>query len=59
MRDSEALASCIKRLMNDRALLESMKEAAVKIYEERFTGKSFANKVESVYRKVIGGKNDD
>lgn len=59
MRDSEALASCIKKLMNDRALLERMREAAVKIYEERFTGKSFANKVESVYRKVIGGKNDD
>ena len=59
MRDSESLAGCIKRLMNDRDLLERMSRDAVKIYEERFTVKSFADKVEAVYRKVTGGRNND
>ncbi len=56
MRDSAKLASCIKILAEDRELLLQMGDSALKIYNERFTGQSFAAHVEEVYIKVMGGK---
>ena len=55
-RDSDALADCVSRVMDDQALLERMRKRSVEVYNERFTGEIFARNIESVYRKVLEEK---
>jgi glycosyltransferase involved in cell wall biosynthesis len=57
-RDGAGLADCVRRLMDDRWQLSQLKENAVKIYSERFTGQIFARNVEHIYMKTLEGVRD-
>jgi glycosyltransferase involved in cell wall biosynthesis len=57
-RDSGGLAGCVRRLMDDRRQLSLLKENAVRIYGERFTGQIFARNVENIYMKTLEGVRD-
>lgn len=52
-RDAKKLAGCLRKVMDDPALLKKMGENARDIYLERFTGESFARRVEAVYDKTV------
>ncbi len=52
-RDSNALATCIRRIMDEPALRETLHEGAKAIFAERFTGKKFADNVEQAYIKAL------
>ena len=54
-RDSQALAGCVARLMDDPALLRKLGEGAKRSFEENYTGEIFAKHVEDVYRDVLKG----
>jgi glycosyltransferase involved in cell wall biosynthesis len=54
-RDSAGLAGCIRRLMDDPGLLSLLRENAVEAYNTRFTGRIFAQNIESVYMKMLKG----
>ena len=54
-RDSQALAGCVARLMDDPALLRRLGEGAKRSFEENYTGEIFAKHVEDVYRDVLKG----
>ena len=55
-RDAGDLARCVRRVMDDPALLCRMSKRSVEIYNERFTGGIFAKNIENVYRSVIEKK---
>ena len=55
-RNSQDLARCIARIMDEPETLESMKKRAVEIFEERFTAKIFAQNIENVYYAAMEGK---
>lgn len=55
MRDTDAMARAIARLMDDSELLEGMHRAAVAIFEEKFTGQAFARNLEEIYCEVLKG----
>jgi glycosyltransferase involved in cell wall biosynthesis len=55
-RDGAQMAEKITALMDDRALLQKMGDAARKIYLEKFTGEIFAANIERVYNKTLEGK---
>ena len=52
-RDSAALAACVRKMVSDPSLCGRLKEGALRVYEERFTGKKFAESVEAVYEKLM------
>ena len=54
-RDSSALAQCVERLMDEPKLLKKMSRRSEEIFQEKFTGESFAKHVEDVYRDVLKG----
>jgi glycosyltransferase involved in cell wall biosynthesis len=51
-RNSQALADCLRRLMDDPTLLPAMGQRSKEVFEERFTGEIFARNIESVYDRV-------
>lgn len=55
-QNSHSLAEQIARLMDDPALLETMRKNAAAAYLTRFTGEIFAGNIEAVYRKTMDGK---
>ena len=54
-RDSEGLARCLARLMDEPETLSHMGERAKEIFQSRFTGQIFARNVEQVYFDVLKG----
>ena len=52
-RDSVALAACVRKMVSDPSLCGRLKDGALRVYEERFTGKKFAESVEAVYEKLM------
>lgn len=54
-RDAEALYRCIAKVMDEPETLNAMAKRAGEIFEERFTGKIFAQNIENVYRKTLKG----
>lgn len=55
-RNSQDLAEKLARLMDDPALLETLRQNARTAYETKFTGQIFAGNIEAVYRKTMHGK---
>ena len=54
-QNSQALADCVARLMDEPGLREEMEKKALSIYQERFTGEVFARNIENVYDDVLKG----
>jgi glycosyltransferase involved in cell wall biosynthesis len=54
-RDSDALAAALLRLMGAEGLRGEMSRRAVEIFEQQFTGKAFARKLEEIYCEVLKG----
>jgi len=54
-RDAKALYRCIAKVMDEPETLRAMSKRAGEIFEERFTGKIFAQNIENVYRKTLKG----
>ena len=54
-RDSQGLAGCVARLMDEPDTLKRMGLRARQIYEERFTGEIFARNIEAVYLRTLEG----
>lgn len=54
-RDSQGLANCAARLMDEPDTLKRMGLRARQIYEERFTGEIFARNIEAVYLRTLEG----
>ena len=54
-RDAKALYRCIAKVMDEPETLKAMSKRAGEIFEERFTGKIFAQNIENVYRKTLKG----
>ena len=52
-RDSDDLARCVKRMIDEPQTLAHASKRALEIYKERFTGEIFAGNVENVYRDVM------
>jgi len=58
MRDGRALADSIMRYMDEPDLLEKTGKRALEVYNEKFTGRIFAENLEKIYNKTLeGGKN--
>ena len=55
-RDSQGLAQCLARLMDEPDALHAMGSRAREIYEQRFTGEIFARNVEAVYLRILEGE---
>ena len=51
-RNAEALEDRLRRLMDDRDLLNDMSASARIVFKERYTGKIFAENIERIYRDV-------
>lgn len=58
-RNSEHLAQCIARLMDEPDTLKTMSQRAVEIFDQRFTAKIFAQNIEKVYDTAMEGKNHE
>ena len=58
-RNSDHLAACIARIMDEPGLLEGMQTKATEIFANRFTADIFARNIENVYYKVLEGKNHE
>lgn len=56
-RDAEALCRCIAKVMDEPELRKKMSLRAGEIFEQRFTGRIFAQNIENVYRKTLKGAN--
>ena len=56
-KDSETLAVCIRRLMDNREELAAMGREAQAQFEQRFTGEIFARNIEVVYASTRKGAN--
>ncbi len=54
-RDTCGLADALGRLMDRPDILESMKAQARRIYNEKFTGKIFAENIEKIYTQTLKG----
>ena len=54
-RDSQALAGCIARLMDQPETCAHMGQRAKEVFQARFTGEVFARNVEQVYLDVLKG----
>jgi glycosyltransferase involved in cell wall biosynthesis len=54
-RDDSALYRCIAKVMDEPETLRNMSRRAGEIFEERFTGRIFAQNIENVYRKTLKG----
>ena len=54
-RDAKALKECIAKVMDEPETLQNMARRAGEIFEQRFTGKIFAQNIENVYRKTLKG----
>ena len=50
---SAALAAGIRRMAQDPDFRSRLREGSLRVYEERFTGKKFAENVEAVYEKLL------
>lgn len=57
-KDSLGLADCIRRLMDNPELLSRLGESAAFIFNDRFTGRIFAQNIESIYIKTLKGATD-
>lgn len=55
-RNSEDLAACIARLMDEPDTLKQMQTRAVEIFSRRFTAEIFAQNIEQVYYAAMEGK---
>lgn len=55
-RNSEDLAACIARLMDEPDTLKRMQTRAVEIFSRRFTAEIFAQNIEQVYYAAMEGK---
>lgn len=55
-RNSEDLAACIARLMEEPDTLKRMQTRAVEIFSRRFTAEIFAQNIEQVYYAAMEGK---
>ncbi len=54
--DSGALARALARAMDEPETLEKMKRRASEVFNERFTGETFARSIENVYRNTLEEK---
>jgi len=54
-QDSQALALCITRLMDDPELLKHMGQRGKEIFFQRYTGQIYAQNVERVYIEALKG----
>ena len=54
-RDTCGLADALGRLMDRPDILESMKAQARRIYNEKFTGKIFAENIDKIYTQTLKG----
>lgn len=52
-RDSGALADCIRTAMDDRAMLEHLREGSIDIFEKKFTAERYTEDIEEVYQRVF------
>lgn len=52
-KNSAALAKALARAMDEPETLARMKQRAVEVYRERFTGECFARNVEAVYLRAM------
>ncbi len=55
-RNTDALASCLRRIADDKELAARLQEGSKRIYEEKFTGKIFAQNIEAVYKNLVKNK---
>lgn len=55
--DSRALARCVERLMDQPEQMRTMSRRAEEIFQQQFTGETFAKHVEDVYRDILKGAN--
>ena len=53
--DAPALANCIRRLMEDEALRETMGKRAGDVFQEKFTGEAFGARIEAIYQEIRPG----
>ncbi len=58
-RNSEHLAQCIAKLMDEPDSLAAMRQKAVEIFNQRFTAKIFAQNIEKVYDTAMEGKHHE
>ncbi|MBQ9974412.1 MAG: glycosyltransferase [Oscillospiraceae bacterium] len=58
-RNSEHLAQCIAKLMDEPDTLAAMRQKAVEIFNQRFTAKIFAQNIEKVYDTAMEGKHHE
>ena len=58
-RNSEHLAQCIAKLMDEPDSLAAMRQKAVEIFNQRFTAKIFAQNIEKVYDTAMVGKHHE
>jgi glycosyltransferase involved in cell wall biosynthesis len=56
--DSGGLSDAIQRLMTDRLLRQTVSENAGALFRKKYTGRTFAENIEAVYRKTMKGDND-
>lgn len=56
-RNSDELCACVERLMDQPDLMEKMSRRSEEIFQENFTGESFAKHVMDVYENVLKGAN--
>ncbi|NLA86418.1 MAG: glycosyltransferase family 4 protein, partial [Clostridiales bacterium] len=57
-RDSKGLADCVRRLMDNPRQLSQLGKNAVTVFNEKFTGQKFAQRIESIYLKTLKGAKD-
>lgn len=56
-RNSEKLAECIARVMDEPETLKKLSGRAKEVFHERFTGEIFAKNIETVYLETLKGAN--
>lgn len=56
-RDSDGLCACVEQLMDQPERMEQMARRGEEIFQENFTGESFAKHVMDVYEDVLKGAN--
>lgn len=56
-RDVEGLYRCIAKVMDEPETLQRMAVRAGEIFNQRFTGRIFAQNIENVYRETLKGAN--
>lgn len=51
-RDSAALTECIRKVMEDRELLDSLRIGSLKIFQSKFTAERYTRDIEKIYERI-------